>query len=406
MKIVWHSNAPWAPTGYGQQTALFTPRIRDIGHDVAISAMWGLGGAQLDWHGMRVYPSDDKWGNRTLPAIADHHAAGDRVLVLTLMDVWVLSHPKFADMHMTAWCPVDHAPLPPRVGDFFDRTAATPIAMSRFGERMLTDYGLQPLYVPHGVDTTIFQPREDRAAMRRIIGVPDDAFVVGMVAANKGHTPPRKAFPQVMLAFSELLRHDPDAYLYLHTELAGTYDGVNLGALAKACGIPTERVKYTAPTAMELGIDPEALSHLYSAFDVLAHPSYGEGFGVPIIEAQACGTPVILTDCTAMTELCGAGWLVDGDPWYDTTQGAFFTCPSVEQILHAMLAARDMAGDQQLRARAREFALGYDADRVFAEHWVPVLEQLALAAAAAPAAEVRRPNRAQRRASARAGRAA
>lgn len=37
----------------------------------------------------------------------------------------------------------------------------------------------------------------------------------------------------------------------------------------------------------------------------------GEGFGIPIIEAQAAGCPVIVTDCTAMTELCLSGWLIE-----------------------------------------------------------------------------------------------
>jgi hypothetical protein len=36
--ILLHSNAPWAASGYGQQTKLFAPRLRDLGHHVAISA--------------------------------------------------------------------------------------------------------------------------------------------------------------------------------------------------------------------------------------------------------------------------------------------------------------------------------------------------------------------------------
>jgi hypothetical protein len=74
------------------QTGLFTPRIRDLGYDVAISAFWGLGGAQMFWNGIPVLPGDENWGNRIIAAYAAYHGGGkiDGCLVITLMDVWVL----------------------------------------------------------------------------------------------------------------------------------------------------------------------------------------------------------------------------------------------------------------------------------------------------------------------------
>src|SRR5690606_17951882 len=62
---------------------------------------------------------------------------------------------------------------------------------------------------------------------------------------------------------------------------------------------------------------PAMLNKLYNAADVFILPSAGEGFGVPVIEAQASGCPVIVTDFTAQTELCGAGWLIGVDPFDD-----------------------------------------------------------------------------------------
>jgi hypothetical protein len=81
---------------------------------------------------------------------------------------------------------------------FFTESGAVPVAMSRFGQQMLGR--LDPLYVPHGIDTNIYKPI-DRKTAREECGVPDGAFLVGMVAANKGR-PSRKGFSQAFQAFA------------------------------------------------------------------------------------------------------------------------------------------------------------------------------------------------------------
>lgn len=376
MKILWHSVAPWVPSGYGQQTAAFTPRIRALGHDVAISAYWGLAGSMLGWNGMDVYPSDNEAGNRLLPTYALMH---DADLVITLLDVWVLQPQALKVLpHMACWLPEDHAPLKPRHLEFMEATGAKPIAMSRFGSRMLKEAGLDDsLYVPHGIDTKLFRPLPElREATRQRMGLPEDAFVVGMVAANKGRTPSRKAFPEVMQAFSQFHREHPDAVLYLHTDPSTTDQGVPLGRLIEKCGVPPEVVHFTKPVNVELGVPPEGMAAMYSAFDVLASPSYGEGFGIPIIEAQASGCPVIVTDFSAMTELCDSGWLVECDPWYDAQHGSFFGRPRPESIAERLEQAYEARGDQAVRRSARQFALRYDADRMTELFWKPALAKL------------------------------
>ncbi len=379
MRILWHSGAPWVPTGYGQQTKTFAPRLRDLGHDVAISSFYGLHGAILDFEDMQVFPSDQKWGNVLLPEYVKRHQAD---LVIALMDAWVLDPNRLRDLPMSVWAPVDHSPCPTKVADFFRHSGATPIAMSRFGEEMFRDTGLNPLYVPHGIETDVFRPM-NRDALRKASGV-EDNFVVGIVANNSGgmfptNHPSRKAFPQSFAAFSNFYRDHPDAILYLHTELTGRpglENGLDLQRLLERFEIPPEAVKITDQIAMEIGSPPEAMAGLYNAFDVLLNPSYGEGFGIPIVEAQACGTPVIVTEWTSMTELCGAGWLVGGEPWYNPHQEAFWLAPFVRDIHVALEEAYAARGDQKLRDKAREFALAYDADRVTQEYWVPALEQL------------------------------
>jgi glycosyltransferase involved in cell wall biosynthesis len=307
---------------------------------------------------------------------AAHHGGGDRAncLVLTLQDVWVLLQglPNFQGCRFVCWTPIDHDPVPPLVKRFLTESEAQVIAMTRFGQTALESTGYDPVhYVPHGVDTTIFKPEPElKAAHRERLKMPADAFVVGMVANNQG-IPSRKSFPQVFLAFKEMQERHNDAILYVHADVFGRNAGLNLIELGKACGIPPEAMRTSDQTSLHLGIPPELVAGIYNSLDVLCMPSMGEGFGIPLIEAQACGVPVVTTDWTAMTELCGAGWLVDGERFYDQ-QGSFQKLPYIGGIVDALEEAYDRAG--ALSDRAREFALGYDADTVLSDYWVPTLE--------------------------------
>jgi glycosyltransferase involved in cell wall biosynthesis len=227
------------------------------------------------------------------------------------------------------------------------------------------------------VDTEALSPqREHRNETREKYMIPRDAFVIGMVAANKGVTPSRKAFPEVMQAFAEFKRECPSAHLHLHSDPTTAGQGVSMRRLMERTGVPEDSVTFAHPIRAELGMPTHEMAKMYSAFDVLANPSYGEGFGIPIVEAQSCGVPVIVTDFSAMPELCGAGWLVQTDAWYDSQHGAFFGRPRPSSIVEAFRKAYKARHDKDLRAKAREFALGYDADLVTETYWKPALTAL------------------------------
>ena len=382
MKILWHSNAPFAATGYGQQTAQVISRLDRTDHQIAVSAFYGLHGSVLDWQGIRIYPGGaDGFGSDVIVSHAITHFQGkpNSGLTIALADSWVLRPEAFAKLTAAIWCPIDHSPVPPKVAAFFRQSGAIPIAMSKFGRDELKAAELDPLYVPHAIDTSTFRPMEKDLA-RRQLGWPADAFIVGMVAANKG-TPSRKSFPEAIRAFKQFSDKHDDAMLYLHTELSGVANGIHLGQLMEMEGIPHDRVIVADQyQACVLGAPREYMRQAYSAMDVLLNPSQGEGFGIPVLEAQACGTPVITSNFSAMRELTEAGWLVGGQQYW-TYQDSWMFIPSIEEIVSALKSAHGTAARQS--KRAVEFAQSYDADRIFRERWLPTLDSLSARVTAA-----------------------
>lgn len=247
------------------------------------------------------------------------------------------------------------------------------MAMSKFGQQELQQAGLDPLYVPHGIDTTTLTP-VPKAEARKATGMPDDVFVVGMVAANKGN-PSRKCFAEAFEAFKALHDRHPDMRLYVHAEITGMFDGVNLPQLARAVGIPSGAMLYCDQyRAVHYPFPLSHMANVYSSLDVLLAPSAGEGFGIPVVEAQSCGVPVIVSDFSAQPELCGAGWLVKGHRVY-TPISSWQAKPDVPDLVDALESAYRKLPNEAMSAKARELAVGYDIDTVFKDFMLPALEQ-------------------------------
>jgi glycosyltransferase involved in cell wall biosynthesis len=102
----------------------------------------------------------------------------------------------------------------------------------------------------------------------------------------------------------------------------------------------------------------------------------GEGFGIPVIEAQACGTRVIVSDYTAQPELVapGAGWAVDIQPFWDSHQRSWFCTPQVPSIVEALIASYE--APRGVSHESVAFADQYRADSVYEAYWKPIMKQL------------------------------
>ncbi len=304
-----------------------------MGHDVAISAFHGQQGGMGEWEGFPVYPAGDHpYGGDVVGLHARHFGAS---WVIPIMDFWALSTDTLIGLNVAPWSPVDCDPLGEH--DLKRHREASirglefrcrPIAFSRFGQRVLGESGFPALYVPHGVDCSLWVPPEDREALREAMGV-DDKFVVFMNAANLSKD--RKNFAEQMAAFARLHRRHDDTLLVLHTQ-ESTSQGLNLPLLAAKLGI-SKAVKFSSQYLMKAGmVTAEQLRGSYGMADLYSSCSLAEGFGITVAEAMSCGVPTVVSDNSALTEVGGPCWKVKCDPRWVPGHDSWWGTPRIDDI--------------------------------------------------------------------------
>ena len=175
------------------------------------------------------------------------------------------------------------------------RRARRVIAISHSTARDLTD----SLGIPAdkidvaapGYDRTVFHPlpREQVEAFRREQGLPEQFWLF------LGTLEPRKNLVTLIEAYAALPKSER-----LPLVLAGG-KGWDYGAIFAAI----ERYNLVSEVLFPGYVPPENLSLWYNSANTFIYPSVFEGFGLPVLEAMACGTPVIVSDASSLPEVVG-----------------------------------------------------------------------------------------------------
>src|SRR5229473_1074369 len=183
----------------------------------------------------------------------------------------------------------------------------------------------------NGVDTQRFAPCcESRIAMRKELGLPEKSFVVGAV----GRLVPIKDH-QTLLKAAALL----------------SKSGIDVHVLLVGSGPERAKLKALAAEALEGRVcfagDSSRVPELLNAIDVFAQPSLGEGMSNTLLEAMACGLPVLATNVGGNPEIIE-----------NNLNGCLFTPGDAEWLADRLkLLARDPAIVHQLGTAARNRAM-------------------------------------------------
>jgi glycosyltransferase involved in cell wall biosynthesis len=344
-----------------------------------------------NYQGVLIYPSGQDPFNEDV--ILDHYIDWKADMLIILKDLWCFQQTHRWAFNFVPHAIIDHSPVSPSITSRL-HTAFKIIAVSRFAQRELKQAGFSDnvYYVPHGVCTDVFRPLENRAECKRLWFIKDpDDFTVLFVGRNQS----RKMIPHILRAYKRFkeLNRDIKSHMLLWTDVnpisreqyegavgLGVADvGVNLLPEIMNLGLGEDILWPDARLVREglpdwAGPEGHDLVKLYNAADVVISLS-GEGFWLPGIEAQSCGTPIICADYAAAPEICGAGLTVPVTDWVVlNTPGCRYPICSLDRAAEFLTKILN-ADREKLARKARAFAERFDWNVIMEKFWKPFLEE-------------------------------
>jgi len=377
-RILWVSPSPYLNTGFGKATRYMLQALSEKGYDLALCDFQWMAYPRLmrrDELGFDavVYPCNRmEYVLRAIEEFKPH-------AVIALGSIWVepyrslakILRDKYPSVKMAYYAPIEYVTISEY---FMDILVGAHIAIfpSQIAVRLFSNH-MSPenlAYVPHGVDPRVFR----RLKPEEMIGVRDPdpgSFKFLFVARNNL----RKEHAILMFAYRLLPRQiRKESLLLLFTPLQemtpsanGFVPGWDIVRIARKYGVADRVISYNLLAYPEWNLPDEELNKIYNLADAYVHPSSGEGFGIPIVEAMATERPVIATANSAMLELCNHGeYCLMAEPQgvMESWEGYMYT-PTDPYDLSVKM--EQIVVDSKLRSelasKARQRALEYTWDK-------------------------------------------
>lgn len=374
MKILYLSNAPWVSTGYGVQSKLLVDYLKQQGHEIIFMTNFGLLGGPLEIDGTLHLPDDfGNWGNTVIRYNVEVHQPD---VIISLCDWFILALDEWKEVQVPwfSWTPIDlYLTNKEKIKPFLD-VCPNVVTMSSFGSKQIEEYKAPKNMIHHAIDSSAFKILGKTFA-RESLGFPNDpnTFIIGMNMANKDASENRKAFePQIKAIKKFINKHSElDIFVFLNTEPTGKFKGVDLVTLLKNEKLNLDKFMFTNPyKTLNNPYTAQEMALWYNGLDVLLNASSGEGFGVPIIEAQACGVPVITHDATAMPEISYYGYVAKSDPKIriELEDYGYRTMPSIQDIFKGLEDVLKNRSEKEAEAVSQKIHENFDI-QVIGKKW-------------------------------------
>lgn len=231
-----------------------------------------------------------------------------------------------------------------------------PVVMSRHGHTLFPNAPL----IPHGIDSqtfrplTIFDPIQassgdfiaSKADAKRLLQLPEDSILILRVDRNSF----RKNFADTWKAVAPVMHEDPRVHVWFHCKIEG--DDVELAQVVSRDMSIADRFHWPADLNTWNGWTLQDLVAVYNAADIFVSTSMGEGFGLTLGEAAACGIPIVAQNVSSIPEVVGPGGiLLEPERLYTPHSGEDQWLPDVTAFTDAI---RTLVNDEGARRELGE----------------------------------------------------
>lgn len=378
MNIMWFGQSPRYNSGMGRVGREVAKQLSKY-HDLYFYSQSESGGPPRDYKGFKLYgnPVQDPTGTQMLPYRLQQVDPDLFISNLNYQQLSSLSQ-VFNSMYMNSgneiplifYTAIESAEIPPSLyqdlfADHLNDMYYIPFNEPQY-EMMRENKELKPhipTWIPHGIDHSTFEPKDKTRAKQLLKqrGVDTDDFIFLFVGENWR----RKRIDKLVHAFS-ILKHEKgvgDTRLILHASAGPSRGDDFFAGWEIASGPGTGPDPMLDVYNLNLGTDvhiskrhsaefipDEQLALMYSGADAHVLPTMGEGFGMTLLEAMACGTPNIVTSLPETRWLCEDSALyVEPEGEELMRKGEVLKTPSAQDMAEKMKKIYEMDEEKRIK---------------------------------------------------------